>query len=160
MLANGYNFYGTYAKANQQWTIFMNGQMPGEFPWFDSFVNQIYLNSQMQSALIALRVALGTLPYNPSGYGLIRNALMDPINAGISFGSIVAGVDLSDAEASAVNLAAGVSCATIIETQGFYLQILDPGAEVRAARGTPIINFWYADGQSVQMLDLSSIDIQ
>jgi hypothetical protein len=160
LLANGYNFYGVYAKGGQQWTLFQNGQMPGVWPWFDSYVNQIWLNSQMQAALITLRVSVGFIPYNPPGYGLIRNTLMDPINAGIAFGAIVPGVTLSASEATAVNQAAGLNVATIIQTQGFYLQILDPGAEVRELRGSPTINFWYADGQNIQQLDLSSIDIQ
>jgi hypothetical protein len=160
LIANGCNFYGSYASANQQWTLFQPGQMPGEFPWFDSFVNEIYLNAQMQLALITLRTTIGTVPYNPAGYGLMRNALMDPIAAAITFGTIRTGVVLSAAEASAINQAAGLPVASIIQTQGFYLQILDPGAEVRALRGSPLCNFWYTDGQSVQNINLDSIDIQ
>jgi molybdopterin-binding protein len=160
LLANGYNFHGAYGAANQSWTLFQNGQMPGAFPWFDSFVNQIYLNSQMQLALIGLETAIGSVPYNPSGYGLTRNVLMGTIAAAIAFGTIRTGVTLSAVEISAVNLAAGTAVDSIIATQGFYLQILDPGAQVRALRGSPIINFWYTDGQSIQALNLSSIDIQ
>ena len=49
--------------------------------------------------------------------------------------------------------------ATIIEQQGYYLQILDPGAQVRGNRGTPVINFWYTDGGAVQKITIASIDI-
>jgi hypothetical protein len=160
LLANGYNYYGQYATANQQWTLFMNGQMPGTFPWFDSFVNQIYFNAQMQLALINLRTSIGTVPYNPAGYGLIRNSLASPIASALAFGTIQTGVTLSSEQVTALNQAAGLSIASIIQTQGYYLQILDPGTEVRTLRGSPVINFWYADGQSIQQLDLSSIDIQ
>jgi len=160
LIANGYNFYGSYATANQQWTLFQNGQMPGVWPWFDSFVNQIWLNSQMQLAMMNLLTSAPNIPYNPGGYGLIRNSLIGPIAAALYFGAIQTGVTLSSAEASAVNQAAGLTVAPIIQTQGYYLQILDPGAAIRTARGTPNMNFWYADGQSVQLLVLASIDIQ
>jgi len=39
------------------------------------------------------------------------------------------------------------------------LQVLDPGAQVRGNRGTPVINFWYTDGGAVQQITLASIDI-
>jgi hypothetical protein len=39
------------------------------------------------------------------------------------------------------------------------LQILDPGATVRAERGSPVINFWYTDGGSIQFITMSSLDI-
>ena len=46
-----------------------------------------------------------------------------------------------------------------IEQQDYYLQILDPGAQVRGLRGTPVINFWYTDGGAVQKISLASINI-
>jgi hypothetical protein len=66
---------------------------------------------------------------------------------------------LSESQKAQVNNAAGLDVASIIETQGFYLQILDPGSQVRAARGTPVINFWYTDGGAVQQITVASIDV-
>ncbi len=159
LLANGYSFYGSYATANQGFEFFYNGQMPGKFEWLDTFVNQIYLNSQFQLVLLSLLTALGSIPYNEEGYGLIRAGMGDPIQAGLNFGSIRAGVSLSAAQTAEVNTAAGVDAASIIESQGYYLQILDPGATVRSERGTPVINFWYTDGGAVQQITLASINI-
>jgi hypothetical protein len=159
LLANGYSFYGSYATANDGFVFFYNGQMPGEFGFIDSFVNQIYLNAQFQLAMLTLLTNIGDFPYTPSGYGLLRSALMDPINAALAFGTIRTGVTLSAAQISEVNLAAGVDAASVIQTAGYYLQILDPGAQVRGLRGSPIVNFWYSDGGAVQFINMASIDI-
>lgn len=159
LLANGYSFYGSYATANDGFILFYNGQMPGDWKWIDPFVNQIFLNSQMQFALLTLLMNIGSDPYTPSGYNLMRAALLDPINAARNFGSIRSGVTLSAAQVAEVNQAAGLNVAPIIQTEGFYLQILDPGADARANRQTPIVNLWYTDGGAIQQINMSSTDI-
>lgn len=65
----------------------------------------------------------------------------------------------SPAQVAEVNAEAGVDAATQIQNQGYFLQILDPGATARAARQTPVINFWYADGGAVQKFTMASIDV-
>ena len=159
LIANGYSFYGSYATANDQFTFMYNGQMTGKWKWIDTFVNQVYLNSQFQMALMTLLSNVKSIPYNESGYALIRSALQDPIDSALQFGAIRAGVNLSTSQEAQVNQAAGRPVSGIIETQGYYLQILDPGAQVRSNRGTPIVNFWYTDGGAVQKITMSSIDI-
>jgi hypothetical protein len=159
LLANGYSFYGSYATANKTFIFLYNGQMFGVWKWINSYVQQIYLNSQFQLALMNLVTQIGSVSYTPAGYGLIRNTLADPIAAALAFGTIRVGVTLSASQTAQVNQAAGVNAASVIQTQGYYLQILDPGAEVRANKGSPIINFWYADGDDVQQITMASIDI-
>lgn len=159
LLANGYSFYGNYATANDSFNFFYNGQMTGKWKWVDTFVDQVYLNSQLQLAVLSLLTSVKSIPYNESGYSLIRSAMLDPILSALSFGAIRAGVSLSQSQKAQVNQAAGRDVATIIEQQGYYLQILDPGAQVRGNRGTPVINFWYTDGGAVQKITIASIDI-
>lgn len=159
LLANGYSFYGAYATANDQFNFLYDGQMPGKWKWLDTFVNQVYLNSQFQLALMSLLTNVKSIPYNESGYSLIRAAMIDPISAGLNFGSIRAGVLMSSSQKAQVNQAAGRDVSVLIEQQGYYLQILDPGAQVRGNRGTPVINFWYTDGGAVQKITVASIDI-
>lgn len=159
LLANGYNFYGAYATANDQFNFMYNGQMAGKWKWIDTYANQVYLNSQFQLALLDLLVGVKSIPYNESGYSLIRSAMSDPINQAFNFGSIRAGIVMSESQKAQVNQAAGRDVSTIIEQQGYYLQILDPGAQVRGNRGTPVINFWYTDGGAVQKIVVASIDI-
>ena len=159
LLANGYSFYGAYATANDNFNFLYNGQMTGKWKWLDTFVDQVYLNSQFQLALLSLLTSVKSIPYNESGYSLIRAAMIDPITAGINFGSIRTGISMSASQKAQVNQAAGLDVFTIIEQQGYYLQILDPGAQVRGNRGTPVINFWYTDGGAVQKITVASIDI-
>ena len=159
LLANGYSFYGAYATANDQFNFLYDGQMPGKWKWLDTFVNQVYLNAQFQLALLSLLTSVKSIPYNEAGYSLIRAAMIDPINSGINFGSIRTGITLSESQKAQVNQAAGRDVSTIIEQQGYYLQILDPGAQVRGNRGTPAINFWYTDGGAVQKITVASIDV-
>lgn len=160
LLANGYSYYGTYATAAQNFIFLYNGQLPGEWLWMDSYVNQIYLNAQFQVVLLSLLTTLaGSAPYTPTGYALIRAAMQGPITQAISFGSIRIGVELSAEQIQEVNTAAGVDAASEIQTKGYYLQILDPGAQARGNRQSPIINFWYADGGAIQQITIASIDI-
>lgn len=159
LLENGYSFYGSYATANDQFNFFYNGQMAGNWQWIDPFVNQVYINSQLQLALISLLTNIGSIPYNQGGYSLIRAAMTDPITQALNFGSIRVGVTLSEQQKALVNAAAGLDVSGLIENQGYYLQILDPGTQIRGERGTPVINFWYTDGGAVQKITVASIDI-
>jgi hypothetical protein len=160
LIANGYNCYAAFATANQQFTLNQPGQISGEFAWFDTYINQIFLNSQFQLAMMTLLTTVPAVPYVTRGYNLIRAALLGPIKGGLNFGSIVSGVQLSSEQSAALNNATGDTSATAtIQNTGWYLQILDPGAIVRGGRGTPTINFYYTDGGSVQTLSMSSIDV-
>ena len=159
LIANGYNFYAAYATANQAFTFLQPGSMPGKWKWIDPYLNQIYLNSQFQLALMTLLSATKSLPYNVLGYGMIAAACQDPINQGLTFGSIRAGVPLSVQQAGSVNAAAGVQIDQSITNDGYYLQVLAASAQVRGLRKSPACTFWYTDGGSIHRIDLASIDI-
>lgn len=171
LLANGYSCYGSFASRNAGFTFFSNGNMPGEFPWADQYLNQIWLNAQFDLTLLNLYTVVNFIPYDPYGYGMIRAALVGqptangnitingPINNALNNGVIQTGVVLSSTQAVAVNQAAGANVAGTIQTNGYYLQILDPGATARNARQSPIINFWYTDGGAVQSFTINSVDI-
>lgn len=159
--SNGYNFYGSYATANQAFTFLQQGSMPGSWEWIDPYINQIWLNAAFQLALMELLASTKSIPYNASGYNLIRSALLDPINAALNAGVIRPGVALSASQIQQINTAAGNStAATAVQNIGWYLQVKDPGAIVRGQRGSPAITFWYTDGGSVQKISMASIDVQ
>ena len=160
LIANGYNCYASFATANQNFTQNQPGQISGAFRWFDTYIDQIFLNSQFQLALMNLLASVPAVPYVTRGYNLIRSALLGPINQGLNFGSIVSGVQLSSSQSAALNNAVNDTGATAtIQNTGWYLQILDPGAIVRGGRGSPTINFYYTDGGSVQQITMSSVDV-
>lgn len=160
LVANGYSAYCIFATADDEFTFLADGAVTGPFLWMDSYINQIWLNNQFQLALMVLLTNAKSIPYNQSGYGLIRAALMDPINQGLNFGAFRPGVTLSNAQIAEVNNAAGKIVNDTLQTQGWYLQVKDATPQVRAARGTPPCTFWYMDGQSVQKLNLASVEVQ
>lgn len=159
LLANGYNYGGVYASASQNFIWIQNGQCTGPFKWFDSYINQIWLNNQFQAALLTLLQNSPSIPYSVAGNSLIANALAGPIQAGLNFGAFAPGT-ISASEAAAVDAAAGVSIDQTLQTQGYYLQILPASATQRAARATPPINFWYLDRGSVQQITMASVELQ
>lgn len=162
LTANGYNYYGVWATAAQNFTGMAEGVVSGSFQWFDTYVDQIWLNSQLQLALMNLLWNIKSIPYNATGDALIEAACLDPINAALNYGAIRAGVLLSSEQASEMNTAAGRSISDTVAQQGWYLQVLasQTSPQVRQARGTPPCNFWWTDGESVHKLVLNSVTIQ
>jgi len=160
LIANGYNFYGAYATANDRFVFLQPGSVPGAWSWLDPYVNQIHLNSQLQLALASLLSSVNSLPYNAYGYAMIEKALQDPIKAALNFGSIRTGVTLSSQQASIVNMQAGVEIDKALQSNGYYLQVLDATAQVRGLRQSPPITLWYMDGGSIHTISLASISVQ
>jgi hypothetical protein len=160
LAANGYNFYGVYATANDEFTFFANGNISGDFVWADSYVNEIWMTNGFQLALMEFLQAKKSVPYNDAGYTAIESALADPINAAVNFGAIRPGVELSESQAASVNAEAGLSISGTLASRGWYLQVLPASPTVRAARGSPPCKFWYMDGESIQSIDLTSITVQ
>lgn len=158
--ANGYSFYGSYATAADQFTWFYPGSVSGDYDWLDTYVDEIWLTNAFQLALMELLQNTYSIPYNQQGYTLIEAACNDPIIAAVNFGAIRAGIPLSSAQIVEVNQAAGVEIAPTLQTRGWYLQILSATPQVRAARGSPPMSFWYMDGGSVQSLSLQSVVLQ
>lgn len=162
IVSNGYNCYGAYGSNNPannaNW--FTPGSVSGKWLWADTYVNQIWLNANLQAALVTLLQAVGSVPYNTQGYSLINAACLDPINAAINFGAIRKGVQVSAAQAAEIQYALGYNAAPVIQAQGYVLQITPATADVRAARQSPEITLFYQDGESVQQITLASIAIQ
>jgi hypothetical protein len=158
--ANGYNCYGAFATANDEFTFFTPGSITWQYAWLDSYVNQIWLNNAFQLALMSLLTSVKSVPYSAAGYALLRSACMDPINAALNFGMFQGGLPLTSAQAAQVNSAAGLQIDGTLSSQGWYLQILAASPQVRAARESPPMTFWYIDSGAVQQIDLASIEIQ
>ena len=160
LLLNGMNFIGQYSAANSNYTWLQNGQITGPFLWIDSYINQIWLNNSLQISLLALLGTVGSVPYNPAGYALIDAACADPINAALNFGAIRSNVNLSALQIAEINTIAGKQIASTVQSRGWYLNVTAPSSSVRVARGSPIIQLFYVDGQSVQVISLSSEEVQ
>jgi hypothetical protein len=158
--ANGYNYYGTWATTNDQFTFLYPGSVTGAFTWADAYVNAIWLNDSFQNDLMVLLTSAGSIPYNAAGYAMISASLMSTIQQALTFGAIRAGVTLSSTQVAEVNSLAGKAIDGILSTRGWYLLIQDATPSVRVARGTPPMIFWYTDGGAIQSINLASIDVQ
>lgn len=157
---NGYNFYGAYATANQGFVFFNRGTVSGKFQWIDSYINQIRLNNQLQLAMMSLLTSVSSIPYNVEGYAMVEASWLDPIQEAINFGSIRAGIPLSNLQKAQLKSQAGLDIADTLYQRGWYAQILDAAPQVRQGRASPPCRLWYCDGQSIQALSLASILIQ
>lgn len=160
LIANGYNFYGSYATANQAFTFLYPGSISGQWKWADSYFNQIWLNAQLQLAMFTLLQSVGSIPYNASGYALVDAACVDPLTAAVNFGAIRPGVALSASQIADIRNAVGSDVSGAITANGYYLQIVPGTAGQRAARTSPGMTLYYADGGSIQKLTLASIEVQ
>ena len=153
----GYNFYGDYATRNAEFVFFYPGQLTNSiFRWIDPLINSIWLNNRFQTALMDGLTMTGRAPYNERGYTMIRAWMQDPILQGLNNAAIEPGVVLSEAQKSELFNEAGRDISGDLFSKGYFLQILDPGAPVRAQRQSPIINFWYTYGGAVQRIEVAS----
>ncbi len=158
--ANGYNYYGAWATANDRFLFLYPGQLPGKWKWIDAYVNQIRLNSQLQLALMTLLTSAKAVPYNQVGIALQRAACQDPINEALNFGSIQPGVPLSEQQKAIINNEARVDAAAKIESTGYFLMIQNATAQTRGNRQSMPMKLWYTDGGSVHNINLGSINVQ
>lgn len=161
LLSNNYTYVGAYANAANSYTVAFDGKVSGVFPWADTYLDQIYLNSELQRAGFETLLAYKSIPYNADGYGLLYAGLQAVIVAALASGIIRAGVTLSSSQTLQVNSAAGRQVADVIQTRGWYLLITDAtnAAQMRQQRTSPNIQFWYTDGGSIHYLNPNSIAI-
>lgn len=161
LLGNGYSYYGAYAGRGEDntYNIMFNGNMPGNYPYFDTFINQIYLNNQLKLAVFDLLLAMNSIPYNDEGYTRIRAAILDPVNEALNNGTIRTGVTLSESQKTQIAARVGQDISSELYSQGWYLQISAATASIRAQRGSPAMNFFYCDGGAIQQVTIPSLVI-
>lgn len=160
--ANGYTFYGLHANGLGRFTFTRGGMVSGQFKWADSYINQIWMNASFQSDMLNLLLTVGNIPLNTQGDALVSAGAQPFIDQALAFGAIRAGVTLTAEEILEVNNAAGLAIADTLQTRGWYLKpnASTAAASVRGARGPIQPQLWYTDGESVQSMNLASIEVQ
>jgi hypothetical protein len=156
--SNHYSYIGAFANAANTYTIAVNGFLSGSFLWLDTYVDQIYLNRQIQLALFNALQAYNSIPYNQDGYTELYRAVADVAEQGVTAGIIRQGVTLSQSQAQQVDAQAGRPIAATLQTQGWYCLFGDPAnvAQARQNRTSPTAKFWYTDGGSIQQITINS----
>lgn len=163
LISNGYTFYAAFATANDRFQFQTNGAVAGKFRWADNYINQIYLNSQLQLALMTMLISYGSIPYNDVGKAYHRAAVLDPINEMVNFGGIRPLVDpsaLSEQQKSIINSQAGRDIIAELLAKGYVIDIKTADAQVRGNRGSMPFTLYYSDGGSVQSVNLASVNVQ
>ncbi len=160
LIDNGYNFYGAFATAADQFNYFSPGSVSGPFTWADTYLNEVWFNASLQLSLITLLTSVGAVPYTTVGYTMIEAAMADPIAAGLNFGAFSPGVPLSQLQQAEVNYQAGRDIVNTLFSQGYYVLIQPATAQVRAARTSPTITLWYCDAGAVHKITVASIAVQ
>lgn len=161
VLSNNASYYGAYgARGGNLDNCLYDGRMNGsKFKWVDTYLNQVYLNSQLRLAIWYGLRAANSVPYNALGETLIRAWCADPIAEALNNGSIRVGVPLSNSQKATINQQAGIDISNELYGQGYYLQILPADAQTRGQRKSPPCKLFYMDGGSVQSISLASIAV-
>lgn len=154
------NYFGNFATRNAEFIFMYPGCLSAsDYGFIDPYVNSVWLNNRLQVALMDGITSVGRVPYNTRGYTMIAAWMMDPINEARNNAAIEPGVVLSERQRSEVMNEAGLDISGELWTQGYYIQVLDPGATVRAQRGSPIVSLWYTYGGAVQRIEVASTAI-
>lgn len=162
VLSNNASYYGLYQApgAGNVYSILYDGRMNGsKFRWLDTYINQIYLNAQLQLAIFVGLQQVNAAPYNSQGETFIRAWCADPITEALNNGTIRIGVPLSQSQSAAIVAQAGLDITNQLENNGYYLQILPATAQVRQQRQSPPVKLWYMDGGAIQQITLASIAV-
>lgn len=161
LLSNHYTYLGAYANAANTYTVAYNGATSGAFLWVDTYLDQIYLNRELQRAFFEALMAYNSVPYNQDGYTMLYRAGVDVVDAALISGIIRSGVRLSKSQQLQVDMQAGRTVSDVLQTRGWYLLIDDAAnfAQVRQNRESPLAYCWYCDGGSIQRLTVRSIAV-
>lgn len=154
--AKGYNFIGEYATRNSEFRLSAYGTLIGEnYKYIDELVGQIWMANDMQVKLMDGMSTVNRVPYNETGYSMVRLWLNDTITTGKKIGVIDEGVTLSGTQKSLLLKEIGKDVTQEIFNNGYYLYVGDPGPDVRAKRGSPDTRLYYTYGGAVHKIDPS-----
>ncbi len=156
----GYTYMGNFATRNAQFVFSYRGALlNSDYGYVDTYINSVWFNARLQRSLMDGLSNSGRTPYNPRGYTMVAAWMQDPINAALFNAAIEPGITLNERQKSEVMNEAGLDISGELFTSGYYVQVLDPGAEVRARRGSPICNIWYTYGGAILSIEVGSTAI-
>lgn len=152
----GVSYVGQFATRNDEFTIANRGELTGSmYGFYDTLIGSIWLRSKLQTSIMNGFATVNRAPYNNVGYTMLKSWCQDPITQAKNAGVIDEGLSLSESQKSQILQETGDSEAVgELQSKGYFLQILDPGASVRAQRGSPVAALYYAYGGSIQKVEL------
>lgn len=149
----GYTFIGNFACRNSEFNVAYQGFMVyGDFKFLDTLVNDIWLNSKLQTSVFFGLQSLDAVPYNEQGYTSIRAWMLDAAEAAIKNGIIRAGITLNETQKDALYTMLGDDYSAELYQNGFVIVVKDPGALARQNRTSPETYLAYTSGGSVHAI--------
>ena len=122
------------------------------YGFYDTLIGMIWLRAKIQRACMDGFSTVSRVPYNAKGYTLIKAWISDPIRAAKTVGVIDTGLALSDSQKAQITQEVGQDISNELFTNGYYLQVDDPEANVRAQRGSPVMSLYITYAGSVQKI--------
>lgn len=160
LIGNGYNFYGQYAANANKFNHWADGTITGDFRWADAYCGQIWLNANLQAAIINLFRSNKTVPYNASGRALVESCMLSTLEQFKNWGGISTGTDLDDSQKKEIADIVGSDVSDVLIAKGYYIYIGQFTSIMRAKRTTPEVYLFYTDGGSMQKLYMNSLEVE
>lgn len=149
------SYVGQFATRNAEFSFFNRGETASSmYGFYDTLIGMIWLRAKIQRACMDGFSAVNRVPYNAKGYTLIKAWISDPIRAAKTVGVIDTGLALSDSQKAQITQEVGQDISNELFTNGYYLQVDDPEASVRAQRGSPVMSLVITYAGSVQKIEM------
>ncbi|EIC83985.1 DUF3383 domain-containing protein [Serratia sp. M24T3] len=158
--ANGYNFYGQYGANNIAEKYWAPGSITGDYLWADAYFGQIWLNANLQSAILTGFLDKTNLPYNTTGKATVESWCSDVIAQFKTWGGISTGTSLDSSQILKIKSIVGTDISTTLTNTGYYMYIGSFTATQRMDRESVVVYLWYTDGGQIQSLTLNSVEVQ
>ena len=160
LIANGYNFYGNYAANANKFNYWADGVITGDFRWLDAYCGQIWLNANLQAAIIRLFMSNKAIPYAMRGRALVESCMIPTLETFKTWGGITTGTDLDATQIQQIADLVGADISTSLISKGYYIHIGKFTSIMRAKRTTPEVHLFYTDGGSIQKLFMNSWEVE
>lgn len=149
------SYVGQFATRNAEFSFFNRGETASSmYGFYDTLIGMIWLRAKIQRACMDGFSTVNRVPYNAKGYTLIKAWISDPIRAAKTVGVIDTGLALSDSQKAQITQEVGQDISNELFTNGYYLQVDDPEASVRAQRGSPVMSLYVTYAGSVQKIEM------
>ena len=155
LISMGVNYYGRYATRADDFVLLAEGKMiGGNYDFIDTFLGMVWIKNNLQLSCVNGLKNTGRVPYNDAGYTIVRAWCSDTIEKAKLNGVIQSGVSLNQTQKAQLINEIGSDVSQQIMSDGYYLQIVDPGATARQNRESPTIGLWFTYGGAVHKLDI------
>lgn len=149
------SYFGQFATRNAEFQFANRGELTGSmYGFIDVLIAMIWFNAKLQRSIMDGFASVNRVPYNARGYTMIDSWCSDPIRAAKTVGVIDEGLALSNSQKAQIMQEFGKDITKDLVSNGYVLEITDPEANVRAKRGSPVMNLVYCYAGSVQKVEL------